>query len=71
MDDNQFWFLVQAILHVSKQVSVVDQKVNVLLKNENVDPQLAALTTELKTGTDALQAALDKQAPSVVPPGKK
>ncbi len=70
MNDNQFWFLVQALMHIIKQNDVLDQKVNALLKNENVDPQLAILTKELKTGTDALQAALDKQQPPIVPPGK-
>jgi hypothetical protein len=70
MNDDQWWFLIQAIVHISHQISVVDQKMNILLKNENIDPQLAKLTDELKLGTDNLQAALDKQQPPQVPPGK-
>ena len=54
MNDDQWWFLVKAVLHLSHQVSRVEQKVSLLLSQQDFSKEDSAVLGMTKTVEEAI-----------------
>ena len=68
MNDDQWWFLVKAILHLSHQVSKVEQKVNLLLSQQDFskeDSIVLGITKTVEEELGNVEEAMKRLPPRV------